>query len=977
MSEGATTVGSINAYLELNIDRFLAKAAEAKSVGDDLERKPIKVRVETDTSSTSKATSEINKVAAAADKATAAVDKTGKQVQNAGQQGQAGIATLIGSLIAIVPAAVPVAAAAIGISGALTMMGAAGVLAFTGIARAMVNGSGDGVAYIGLVKTLQNDLHSLQDSATRGLLPGAQESISTIQSHMPALNQEVGVFSGMLGQMAAPGLDAVFTMLERAQPLFVASGKYLGDLITGLDKWSHGNGFQSFLDYAMQNLPNVEHLLGSLGHLVIDFLVAWAPLGSQTLPILTNLITALDNIVTHTGGVLPVVGLMVSGFIALKPVIGIVQTLAASLRDMAVAETVANAAGNGLGLGGRLGSKAAGSATGAARNFPAILGSTQAGRAAGLGAPMALDGTPLGIGATGLGISAGVGFGALAAVGLGSVVLANALGPQATSANKYNQGSVNQDIRYLMHPEATRGRGGQNSQGSAGMLSQFAQNGGQGGFVNGLAGFFGGQTGTDINNLDTAMSSMVKSGNGDKAAAIIKQLGVSTKDAAADFPIYTAALKSSTAAQIVATKAAHDLADGQAQLTGAVNVANTAAFQSMSTQNAADQALVATGDLLKKNSGDLSEHTANGVADRIAVEGAVAAINAHASALNQDGKHSAEAKLYSDQHILSLRKEGEAAGISGDKMNAYIAQLLGIPKSVITKITANSIDAEKKAIQAKQFLSDISAHKYTAIIDGNFTKAQKATATAKLFIEDMTKGNYTAILRGDFTPAQKATAKAAQMAKDFANGTFLAQLRANHVPATVATQIAKNAAQNFAHDYRATLSANNGPALSTAWRTVAQINAMRASISVSVNAVGGNGAQVARNALLGAHGGTTGSSRFGFPGMAFGGSPGGTISGPGTASSDSAGLYRLANGEEVISNLFGQADKWRPLLKAINAGRLDYRTFEQIAGRMSPKQATKHTTIAPEIHIHNPVAVDPIQQAAEAAQLALAYAGLG
>lgn len=33
-------------------------------------------------------------------------------------------------------------------------------------------------------------------------------------------------------------------------------------------------------------------------------------------------------------------------------------------------------------------------------------------------------------------------------------------------------------------------------------------------------------------------------------------------------------------------------------------------------------------------------------------------------------------------------------------------------------------------------------------------------------------------------------------------------------------------------------------------------------------------------------------------------------------------LYVLADGEEVVSNRYGQADKWRPLLKAINANRL-------------------------------------------------------
>src|SRR3712207_8389017 len=38
--------------------------------------------------------------------------------------------------------------------------------------------------------------------------------------------------------------------------------------------------------------------------------------------------------------------------------------------------------------------------------------------------------------------------------------------------------------------------------------------------------------------------------------------------------------------------------------------------------------------------------------------------------------------------------------------------------------------------------------------------------------------------------------------------------------------------------------------------------------------------------------------------------------------------YLLADGEEVISNRHGQADRWRPLLKAINAGRLADRSEE-------------------------------------------------
>jgi hypothetical protein len=57
------------------------------------------------------------------------------------------------------------------------------------------------------------------------------------------------------------------------------------------------------------------------------------------------------------------------------------------------------------------------------------------------------------------------------------------------------------------------------------------------------------------------------------------------------------------------------------------------------------------------------------------------------------------------------------------------------------------------------------------------------------------------------------------------------------------------------------------------------------------------------------------------PQMPNGSADGGTVPKTGKPYADRH-HYLLADGEEVISNRRGQADKWRPLLKAINAGRL-------------------------------------------------------
>lgn len=97
----------------------------------------------------------------------------------------------------------------------------------------------------------------------------------------------------------------------------------------------------------------------------------------------------------------------------------------------------------------------------------------------------------------------------------------------------------------------------------------------------------------------------------------------------------------------------------------------------------------------------------------------------------------------------------------------------------------------------------------------------------------------------------------------------------------------------------------------------------------------------------GAHGGTAGASDFGsVPRMAGGG----TIIGPGTAGSDRAGTYRLANGEEVVSNLFGGAASLRPFLKAVSAGKVS--NGQQAARYFGGAGGAQHADNSKHITLH-------------------------
>lgn len=96
-----------------------------------------------------------------------------------------------------------------------------------------------------------------------------------------------------------------------------------------------------------------------------------------------------------------------------------------------------------------------------------------------------------------------------------------------------------------------------------------------------------------------------------------------------------------------------------------------------------------------------------------------------------------------------------------------------------------------------------------------------------------------------------------------------------------------------------------------------------------------------------AYGGTIPGAADGVTALA-----GGSVWGNGSASSDTAGVYRLAHGEEVISNIVGQADRWRPTLKAMNQNA----PAAQVAGQVMRIAGVAAAPVAPaapiQYHFH-------------------------
>ncbi|UFS58931.1 hypothetical protein [Subtercola endophyticus] len=224
-----------------------------------------------------------------------AVAASTTRAANAGQQNNSRLVTMAAAIAAVLPMMAPLAAGAIGYAGALGGMGVAGVLALLGIRNEIKNNTDAGAAYSSGLQSLKGNLDTLSSTSALTMLSSFQKVVAESNSDMPFLNQEVGKFSGLLGQTGGNLFTGAITSVRVLSPLLLTAGAYVERLSEDFDRWTQGSGLQSFTSYAMGALPTVSAFLGSLATAVLHVIEALAPMGTVGLEVLTGVSNVISG----------------------------------------------------------------------------------------------------------------------------------------------------------------------------------------------------------------------------------------------------------------------------------------------------------------------------------------------------------------------------------------------------------------------------------------------------------------------------------------------------------------------------------------------------------------------------------------------------------------------------------------------------------------------------------------------------------
>jgi hypothetical protein len=202
------------------------------------------------------------------------------------------------AIAALIPLAGPLLGWSIGVAGALTFMGVAGVTAILGIKRAMQEGGPVGLQYRNGIRGLKVDLDSLSQTSALTMLPHFLQAVAAINAEMPSLNKQVAFFTDKLGSTGNHLLNGVLTSLRILNPLMVTGAILVDNLAAGFEGWTRDGGLQRFADYAVQQMPLVNRVLGELLTLILHIVEATSPIGTVVLNIIAGLAAGINALPT-------------------------------------------------------------------------------------------------------------------------------------------------------------------------------------------------------------------------------------------------------------------------------------------------------------------------------------------------------------------------------------------------------------------------------------------------------------------------------------------------------------------------------------------------------------------------------------------------------------------------------------------------------------------------------------------------------
>lgn len=192
---------------------------------------------------------------------------------------------LLDALLFLAPAVGPLAGAAAAGFGAVAAGAGVALLAVKGVTKEMKDGTQVGVQFTSGVQTLKTGLSTLEATAARGVLPGFNTTVASLDKSLPGVNRSVGILSTALGDLAGHTVVGLVSGLTTFEPLLTHITQEADAASRSFENWATGPGGAKFAVSLGKSWDQVEPVLVDLVKAAAGAFHAFAPLGGSVLVI--------------------------------------------------------------------------------------------------------------------------------------------------------------------------------------------------------------------------------------------------------------------------------------------------------------------------------------------------------------------------------------------------------------------------------------------------------------------------------------------------------------------------------------------------------------------------------------------------------------------------------------------------------------------------------------------------------------------
>jgi len=249
------------------------------------------------------------------------------------------------ALILLGPAVGPLAGAATAALGGLAAGAGVALLAVQGVKKEMKAGTDVGNQFRGGIQLLTKDLGTLETTAAKAVLPGFKQTVSELNTLMPSVNQSVNILGKELGDISAHVVVGLVGGLKTFEPLLLHVGQAADIAARHFQTWATSTAGGSFANTLGASFDKVIPILTSLAQAVGKLIAAFTPIGSQVVGVLGALADTINALP------LPVLQALATAFVSLyaaNKLAGVFGALSKSIGGLGTSAALAGTRVGGL-----------------------------------------------------------------------------------------------------------------------------------------------------------------------------------------------------------------------------------------------------------------------------------------------------------------------------------------------------------------------------------------------------------------------------------------------------------------------------------------------------------------------------------------------------------------------------------------------------------------------------------------------------